>query len=57
MENSGIWHLGPIQDCWDKSGKPQVSLRGVDTNKGGIERMEVRSRLVARDFKGGGKDR
>ena len=32
-------------------------MRWVDTNKGGPEKMEVRSRLVARDFKGNDKGR
>jgi hypothetical protein len=32
-------------------------VRWVDTNKGGPGEMMVRSRLVARDFKGGDKDR
>ena len=34
-----------------------MSIRWVDTNKGGLGEMVVRSRLVARDFKGGDKDR
>ena len=32
-------------------------MRWVDTNKGGIEEVLIRRRLVARDFKGGDKDR
>ena len=58
MKHKRIWELKPIQDCWDLTGKPPVSVRWVDTNKGGgLEEMIVRSRLVARDFKGGDKDR
>ena len=38
---------------WGKLGKAPVSVRWVDTNKGGDGEMVVRSRLVARDFKGG----
>ena len=34
-----------------------MSVRWVDVNKGAPDRMEVRSRLVARDFKAGDKDR
>jgi hypothetical protein len=34
-----------------------VSVRWVDTNKGGAEEWIIRSRLVARDFKGEDKDR
>ena len=57
MNSRKIWDLKPVQECWDVTGKPPVSVRWVDTNKGGIERIEVRSRMVARDFKGGDKGR
>ncbi len=51
MESREIWSLSPISECWEKTGK--VSARWVDVWKA----VEVRSRLVARDFKGGDKDR
>ena len=57
MQSRGIWKEVPTQDCWDKTGKGPVSVRWVDVNKGGEDKMEVRSRLVARDFKGNDKDR
>ena len=57
MEGRNIWTLRPIEECWELTGKPPVSVRWVDTNKGGKEEFIVRSRLVARDFKGGDKDR
>ena len=57
MEERGIWVLRPIEECWQKTGKAPVSVRWVDTNKGTPEFVEVRSRLVARDFKGADKDR
>ncbi len=41
----------------EKTGKAPATIRWVDTKNGGIERMDVRSRLVARDFKGGDKGR
>ncbi len=47
------WSLKPIDECWEKTGKAPVSVRWVDIWKA----VEVRSRLVARDFKGGDKDR
>ena len=53
MEDRGIWTLRPVAECWQKTGKAPVSVRWVDTNKGTSELVEVRSRLVARDFKGG----
>ncbi len=53
MQGRNIWSLKPIQECWDKTGKDPVSVRWVDTDKGDL----IRSRLVARDFKGQDKDR
>jgi hypothetical protein len=57
MEGRKIWSLRPIQDCWKDTERAPVSVRWVDTNKGGPDKMEVRSRLVARDFKGKDKGR
>ena len=52
MEKRGIWKLRPLGECWQRTGREPVSVRWVDTNKGKEGRMEVRSRMVARDFKG-----
>ena len=57
MMSKGIWELRPITECWDKKGRAPTSIRWVDTDKGDGETWEIRSRLVARDFKGGDKDR
>ena len=52
MQSRGIWKVEPIWKCFEKTGRGPVSVRWVDTNKGKEGVMEVRSRLVARDFKG-----
>ena len=52
--NRKIWCEKPVQECWSKTGKAPVSVRWVDVRKGS---GEVRSRLVARDFKAGEKGR
>ncbi len=57
MESRGLWHLVPIEECWNKTQKDPVSMRWVDTDKGSPGKVEIRSRLVARDFKGSDKDR
>lgn len=57
MVEKGIWEEVPVGECWRMTGKPPVSVRWVDTNKGGLEEFLIRSRLVARDFKGGDTDR
>ena len=50
MVNRNIWTLRPIQECLDKAGKPPVSVRWVDTDKGVGGVPQIRCRLVARDF-------
>ena len=57
MQSKGIWEVVPTKECWEKTGSKPVSVRWVDTNKGGAGEMIVRSRLVARDFKGNDKGR
>ena len=57
MKARNIWGLASLTECWEKTNKALVSVRWVDTNKGGIVEMLIRSRLVARDFKGKDKDR
>ena len=53
MHSRTIWSVKPISVCWERTGKALVSVRWVD-----VQKVEgVRSRLVARDFKGGDKDR
>lgn len=54
MEGRNIWTVCPMGECLAKTGKKPVSVRWVDTDKGFMSEggMEVRSRLVARDFKG-----
>ena len=57
MQGRRIWSLKPVAECWDKIGNPPTSVRWVDTDKGISPEVMVRSRLVARDFKGQDKDR
>ena len=49
MESRKLWDLVPEGECWEKLGKPPVSMRWVDTNKGDDYDLEweIRSRLVA----------
>ena len=58
MKKIGLYEEVPIEECWEKTGKPPTSTRWVDVNKGTAENPDVRCRLVARDFKPKGeKDR
>ena len=51
MVKRGMWEVRPRTECWEKTGKNPTGVRWVDTNKGSDEETDVRSRLVARDFK------
>ncbi len=53
MHSRTIWSVRPISGCWANPDKARVTVRWVDVQKA----EGVRSRLVARDFKGGDKDR
>ena len=57
VRERNIYTKVPIKECWDKTGKGPVSTRWVDRNKAEEgESMDIRSRLVGRDFRGGEKD-
>ena len=51
MKRRGIWRVVPLKECWERTGKAPVGVRWVDTNKGSEGTPEIRSRLVARDFR------
>ena len=57
MVKRGIWEVVPTTRVYAKRGKGPMSVRWVDTNKGREGNIIVRSRLVARDFKGNHKRR
>ena len=47
-----IFEVVKRKECFEKTGKPPISTRWVDTDKShGQGEMKVRSRWVARDFK------
>ena len=52
MMEKGIWTMKPVKECWEKLGHGPTTVRWVDVNKGDRRVILVRSRLVARDFKG-----
>ena len=59
MQDKQIWEVCDEDECWERTGAAPVAVRWVDTNKGTEEEPQVRSRLVARDFKdrrGGRRD-
>ena len=57
MQSRNHWTVVPKKECLRQTGKQPVSVRWVDTNKGRGGAIDVRSSMVARDFKGNDKDR
>ena len=35
MKSRGLWEEVPVEEAWDRKGRGSVSVRWVDTNKGG----------------------
>ena len=57
MKRLGVWQDATMEECMEKTGKMPVSTRWVDVDKGRDGKSEIRSRLVARDFKVRGDSR
>ena len=58
MAKIGLYKEVDITECLEMTGRPPISTRWVDVNKGSTESPDVRCRLAARDFKPKGeKDR
>ena len=49
--SKGVWVKVPRQRAFDRTGRPPISVRWVDVNKGDDVEANVRSRLVARQLK------
>ena len=45
-----------MKECLDRTGRPPVTVRWVDTNKGDDKCPNIRSRFVARQIRGPGQD-
>ena len=46
-----IYDIVPLSECWQHTGKKPIAGMWVDVNKGDLERMALRSRYVAKEFK------
>ena len=59
MNGRNIWSFVPRTESFDKTGKAPIDSRWVVTNKAFMEErdMDVRARIVAKDYKGKDKDR
>ncbi len=50
------WELRPFEEARRRQGKPPISVRWVDVNKGDDLNPQYRSRLVAREIRRSGED-
>ena len=51
-----VWDKVPRSEAWARTGKPPITVRWIDTNKGGDDTPNVRCRLVAREIRKAGED-
>ena len=56
FNTKGVWTLRPRAEARERQGKPPITVKWVDVNKGDDEAPNYRSRLVAKDFKRKGDD-
>ena len=51
FESKNVWYKRPRAEAYQKMGKPPISVKWVDVNKGDTENPNYRSRLVAREIR------
>ena len=56
VKSKQLWVKRPKSECWQRTGRPPVSVRWFDTNKGDNQNPNIRSRLVARQIRHPGQD-
>ena len=57
MKRLEVWEASLVEKCVQTTGRPPLSTRLVDPDKGREGCFETRSRLVVRDFRGEGETR
>ena len=56
FEKKHVWDKVPRSEALAKTGKPPISVRWIDTNKGDDDAPNIRCRLVAREIRRAGED-
>ena len=56
FEMKTVWNRVSVQEAWKVNGRPPITVRWVDVNKGDDEHPDIRSRLVARQIRGANED-
>ena len=54
--SKGVWHYRPRSEAMKKMGKPPITVKWVDVNKGDDIEPKYRSRLVAREIRQHGEE-
>ena len=57
MKSLGAWEEASREECWHNTGREPTTTKWVDVNKGRNGEIQIRSRLVARDFRIKGDER
>ena len=56
LDGKDVWELKPIDERRKRTGKPPVTVRWVDVNKGDDVSPNIQSRLVARQIRQAGEE-
>ena len=56
FDGKDVWEVRSIEECRRHTGKPPVTVRWVDVNKGDDVNSNIRSRLVARQIRQAGEE-
>ena len=55
FEAKGVWTIRRLNECLRRTGKPPITVRRVEVNKGDDNKTQIRSRLVAREIRMAGE--
>ena len=56
FKEKNVWNKRPRQEAYQRMGKPPISVKWIDVNKGDDINPKYRSRLVAREIRRAGED-
>ena len=43
-----VYEYAPLSECWDQTGHAPIGTKWIDVNKGDTDKLNYRSRLVAK---------
>ena len=51
FKSMNVYEYAPLVECWNTTGHAPIGTKWLDTHKGDAEKVNYRSRLVAKEFK------